>query len=562
MRLISTIIFISVFIFPSIIFAQNPIEEAQKVLSEKGEVCIAFEASREQTIAIGRIISIDHGIHAKVHAVANAKGFKKFLELKIPFEVLPAENKSNIEMAKSIAEVKEWNVYPTYSQYVQVMNDYATNYPGLCELVSIGTSINGKELLFLKITDNPDTKEAEPEVMYTSTMHGDETAGYPTMLHLIEYLLENYQTDDRVQSLVNNLEIWINPLFNPDGTYRGGDHTVSGSIRANANYVDLNRNFPSPTGLAHPDGEEYQKETVHMMDFMNAHNFILLANFHGGTEVINYPWDYFSARHVDDDWYQMVSQEWADNCQAVSTGYMTGYDDGITNGYDWYQVDGGRQDWANVIGGREITVEISDTKTISGSQLPTIWNYNKEALLAYLEHALYGINGVVTDLYSGDPVAAKIEVLGHDNQYAYVYSDENQGRYIRMIKGGSYNLKFSADNYYDKTINNVMVSDFQKTELNVELEPITTSTNREQMKHRISLAPNPSDGNMVIKGTNNENFILTIKNTEGIQVHRQVFSAQKEATQIDLSFIPNGMYICQFSTSKSISSFQKLVISH
>ena len=96
-------------------------------------------------------------------------------------------------------------------------------YPTLCHLDTIGTSINGKLVLALKISDNADLNEDEPEVFYTSTMHGDETGGFILMLRLADYLLKNYNLDTRVKNLVDNLEIWINPLANPDGTYRTGN---------------------------------------------------------------------------------------------------------------------------------------------------------------------------------------------------------------------------------------------------------------------------------------------------------------------------------------------------
>ena len=96
-------------------------------------------------------------------------------------------------------------------------------------------------------------------------MHGDELAGYPTMLRLIDYLLCNYGSDDYVDYLVENMEIWINPLANPDGTYRGGNDNVSMSTRSNGGFADLNRNFPDPQDGPHPDGKDYQEETLAFM---------------------------------------------------------------------------------------------------------------------------------------------------------------------------------------------------------------------------------------------------------------------------------------------------------
>ncbi len=171
--------------------------------------------------------------------------------------------------------------------------------------------------------------------------------------------------------MINNIDIWINPLANPDGTYAGGNNSVNGAQRYNANYVDLNRNYRDPADGPHPDGEEWQPETVAFMNFAEDRDFVMSANFHGGTEVINYPWDTWSRFAADDEWWQLVSHEYADTCQAHSpSNYMNEFDDGITNGYAWYRITGGRQDYMNYFQQcREVTMEISDVKLIPASQL-------------------------------------------------------------------------------------------------------------------------------------------------------------------------------------------------
>lgn len=60
---------------------------------------------------------------------------------------------------------------------------------------------------------------------------------------------------------------------------------------------------------------------------------------------------------------------------------------------------------------REVTIEISNTKMPSASTLPGYWNYNYEAMISYLEQAMYGIHGIVQDPY-GNPLSATITVNG------------------------------------------------------------------------------------------------------------------------------------------------------
>jgi len=392
-------------------FSQNTVEE---IFKNRTEVYFSFNISERFEInSFTKIISIDDVKGTTVFAYANEEEFRKFLELKYDYKILPHPGTLiNPKMSDDIDEITDWDSYPTYDAYVNMMNMFALTYPNLFQLVDAGTTIQGRKILFGKISDNVMVHEGEPQFMYSSSMHGDETTGYVLLLRLIDSLLTSYGNDARVTNLVNNLEIWINPLANPDGTYRSGNSTVNGATRYNANNVDLNRNFPDPADGPHPDGKAWQPETISMMNLGYANNFVISANFHGGAEVVNYPWDTWVRRHPDDNWFQYISHFYADTCQANSpSNYMIDFNDGITNGYDWYRITGGRQDFFTYFCfGREVTLEISDTKLVSPSLLPAHWNYNRKSLIKYMEHALHGIRGVVTDTV-GTPLKAKITIL-------------------------------------------------------------------------------------------------------------------------------------------------------
>lgn len=451
----------------------------EKISHNRPEVYFSFETSGKLIKSLDKTIYIDKVKNNTIFAYANKKSFENFLEFNIDYKILtpPGLTIENPEMKSSInvKEIDDWDFYPTYEAYVDMMYQFETDYPDICKVSVLGTLSSGRKILAAKITDNVTLNEYEPEFFYTATMHGDETAGYILMLRLIDYFLSNYNSDNGITSMVNNLEIWINPLANPDGTYAGGNSTVNGATRGNANGIDLNRNFPDPEDGPHPDGNEWQEETVIFMNFATFHDFNMSSNLHGGAEVCNYPWDTWAIRHADDEWWQFVCHEYADTAQEYSPpGYMSGFNDGITNGYDWYSTSGNRQDYMNYFHScREFTLEISNTKLVPSWQLPLFWNYNYRSLINYIKQVKYGVKGVITDSITQEAIKAKIYVEDHDIDSSWVFSSLPAGNYHRPINEGTYTFRFSARGYFTKTIEDVESENYQTTVLNVKLAPGT-----------------------------------------------------------------------------------------
>lgn len=514
-------------VFISVHSQTNNVQKAQNYIENRGEVCFVFTANSEQQVQeIAQFLSIGHNVNhetLEVEAFANAETFSQFLEYGLPFKVNDNEN----EFTPSVNSNEEtqvwdvdWNAYPTYTQYVDKMNYFASTYPNLCSLESIGTTNNGRELLMLKISDNVSSNEAEPEFMYTSSMHGDELAGFPLMIRLAEYLLTNYGSDAEVNDIVNNTVIYINPLANPDGTYRNaGNNTITNPIRANANGQDLNRNYADNVAGLHDSGV-YEVETLAFMKFEEAHNIVLSANFHGGTELVNYPYDNTYDQHADHDWFEYISVEYATHAQNNSpSGYMMVDEDsdiypspGVTHGAEWYRVYGGRQDYMNYYrGGREIVVELSDTKWIQGNAINNHWTYNKQALLDFIKQVNYGLQGIVSD-ESGNPVAAKISIAGHDALNSHVFSNADLGDYYRLLKGGNYNVTYEAAGYVTQTIN-VSITDNTQTIQNVTM---------------IATTPQPTSSDVTINS--NESAALSATGSGTINWYQNIHDITPIAT--------------------------------
>ncbi len=477
------ILLLASFLIVGSIFSQDLDKNntVKQIIKNKGQVEVQFfEKNPEQLKRLSSQISIDDYKNGLVTAFLSKKQVDDFLEHNYNYRIVTSRNVMDLTMATSVSEMSNWDKYPTYEVFNQMMINYATDYPNICRLDTIGFSQEGRVILVLKITDNPDISEFEPEFFYTGQMHGDELVSSILFLRLIDYLLTGYGNNAEITNLVDNIEIWINPLSNPDGCYHGGNHTVSGATRYVANGIDLNRNYPSPHPSygEHPDGEEYAQETIDMMNFCQSHDFVMSANAHSGAEVVNYPWDAWNSNEkstADNAWWQMVSKEYADTCQTNSpSNYLTDVSNtGYTNGGDWYYAFGSRQDWMNYFNNcREMTLEWSSDKFLDAEHLPDHWNYNRDAIINYLKQVQYGINGLVTDACIGQPIRAKIEIQSHDIDNSHVYSSSDVGNFHRPIMAGTYNIVVSAEGYDNQVFNNISVSNYATTALNATLNPL------------------------------------------------------------------------------------------
>ncbi|HOV11804.1 MAG TPA: M14 family zinc carboxypeptidase [Bacteroidales bacterium] len=474
------------------------LQQASQILQSRGEIVIKFNVATKAQINddLTNIMSIDNvkelptGQGYEVRAYANQQEFNSFLSHNIPYEIIPRSVPKAITMATTVAQMANWDRYPIYSVYEQMMATFASNYPNLCDIDTIlsPTPSGNYRILVARISDNVNTPENEPQLLFSSSMHGDETTGYYLMLRMINYLLTNYGSITQVTNLVNGAEIWICPLANPDGTYYNSSpvgSTIANSRRYNYNNKDLNRNYIDPRiGDPSNSGDSYnypiQPETYAFMDFADLHHFNFGANFHGGAEVMNYPWDTWTTSgnsNADRLWWEDICTDYVTTARQVSSSYMSDAEvaaDGVTEGGDWYVITGGRQDYMNFYKHcREVTIELDDTKTTATENLQGMWNINYNSLLNLMQESLYGVRGIITDSCSGQPIRAKVWVNSYDqvNDSSQVYSALPVGNYHKYMIAGTYSITYSAPGYTSKTVNNVVLANGSATVVNVTLAP-------------------------------------------------------------------------------------------
>jgi hypothetical protein len=314
-------------------------------------------------------IEIDH-VTSQGFELYGPKGIAKYLE-----------SKNIVYLDMKQMNLKNLDQYPTSEQIAAKLKTAAAKYPGIMQLINIGKSVKGKDLLVMKISDNVELDEIEPEFKYISSMHGDEITGRELTVEFIDEIGRKYGKDKVITDIVNNTEVFIMPSMNPDGSDL--------KQRANANYVDLNRNFPDIIRDRKSKLMGKEIEIQHVMKFQASRQFALSANFHGGTIVANYPWDSKYDLHPMDSFVKELSQGYSElNPEMRGSSEFPG---GITNGAAWYIVRGGMQDWSYVWhNDLQITIELSHDKWPKYSDIPGFYKDNRDSMIYFMTQVHLG----------------------------------------------------------------------------------------------------------------------------------------------------------------------------
>jgi hypothetical protein len=271
--------------------------------------------------------------------------------------------------------------YPTPEAIIKKMQSLQKQFPKIISLIQIGTSVEGRPLMFAKLTapakSGIKAPSARPEFKYVANMHGDEIVGRELMVKLIEDLAMNYGKENRITQLLDTVQIYIMPSMNPDGAIK--------RQRGNANNVDLNRSFPDFTTSDNQNTQANREPEIQaMMKFQSQHKFVFSANFHGGAEVVNYPYDTKGDVFPLDNLVKNISLNYSRKIPYFWNS--TEFEHGITNGYDWYEVDGGMQDWSyHWHGDLQLTIELTQKKWPAFSTVDRYYQDNRDSLIGYIE---------------------------------------------------------------------------------------------------------------------------------------------------------------------------------
>ena len=252
---------------------------------------------------------------------------------------------------------KNLGLYHTYDEIRAELGQLAADYPSLTRLDTLGYSIEGRYIIAIKISDNPELDEDEPEVLIVGCHHARELMSVEVPIHTARYLLENYGIEPGVTELVDERETWIAPMINPDGhVYVQENHRDPWYMWWRKNRrdngdgtfgVDLNRNYGYMWGydnvgssgttsndLYRGTAPFSEPETQAVRDFCAGRNIVLVASYHSYGELILFPWGYTYDLCDDNDLFT-----------ALADSMNSGVDYLSVNGSVLYLSNGGSDDW-------------------------------------------------------------------------------------------------------------------------------------------------------------------------------------------------------------------------
>jgi hypothetical protein len=333
--------------------------------------------------------------------------------------------------------------YRTYAQVCSTMVALAGDHPLMCRLETLGFSVQNRAILMMRVTDNPQVEEAEPEFRIVGPHHGDEKIATEITLSFLQYVLASYDTSTSIHNMVDSTEIWVIPIFNVDG------HVANN--RGNANGVDLNRDYGYRwSGLTgYSPGPFSQPETRLTRQHSIDNNIAIEFAYHSAAAYVNYLWDNHPADPPDSGFIETLARQYADSTYGSNATRL----DPI-NGYDWYEVDGSCQDASfGLFGSLAYTIETEQYS--QQARIDSICVANRRALLGMIRACLLGVTGVVRDSLTGSPLFARVSV---DSPRRWdCYTDPGLGDFHKPLPAGTYTLTAHAQGYLAKTVTGVVV---------------------------------------------------------------------------------------------------------
>jgi hypothetical protein len=271
---------------------------------------------------------------------------QRFSGLEVQFVLSPSEKVKLANQGISVTLVRDraghtaqqratlqaaggFNVWRSYDEAGGIRDELysiAASHPDIVKLEVIGHTLQGREIIALKVTKNAKTVAdgARPDVLYMGTIHAREWIATEVVRRELHYFVDNYGSKASVTNLVNTRELWFMPVANPDGyqytfdgerlwrkNMRDNDHDAQ---ITNADGVDLNRNYDIKWGFddegssSQISSETYrgtapasEPETQAHQALINRLDFKFLITYHSFGPLLLYPFGWQIQTPTADD---------------------------------------------------------------------------------------------------------------------------------------------------------------------------------------------------------------------------------------------------------------------
>ncbi len=337
------------------------------------KVKINYNSSSDLITLSNMGVCIDHGIHKKNHFFISdfsQKDLEKIKSMGFNFEILIEDvtkfyqernkvkgnlklndfcNSENSEyVTPENYEVKDGDDFGGFYTYEEMLNELDQMYDLYPNIISersdvkdpnnssnphIHQTYEGRFLQWVKISDNPNTTEFEPQILYTALHHAREPASMQQLIYFMWYLLENYESNEVVKKIIDESELFFIPCVNPDGYIYNQEIEPNGGgmwrkNRRDGHGVDNNRNYSfiddegnevwNTSGTSNnPNNDTYagdspfsESENRAIRYFVESNNFKIALNNHTYGNLLLYPYGYdYNQPTEDDDIFEFISSE-------------------------------------------------------------------------------------------------------------------------------------------------------------------------------------------------------------------------------------------------------------
>lgn len=375
--------------------------ERMKTEDEEHSLVKVFLTDKEQLLRIVAMgIDLVEFKPGYLKVFASREQISKLEEMGLRIEKLDLSD----VMDQSVFEVGDAGLYHTYDEMIVELQQIESEHSNIAKVYDIGDSIEGREILAIKISDNPTIEEAnEPDVLYMGAHHAREWISVEIPMYLANYLVDNYGYDPNITAFVDEREIWIVPMVNPDGIeysqnvfqmWRKNkrDNNNNGKFERSFDGVDNNRNYGYMWGYddkgssPYPGSETYrgayafsEPENQAIRDLALQHAFVFSISYHSYGQLILYPWGYVDEDTPDHKLYTDIAAKMAE---------FNGYVYGNAKDEIIYNTNGDADDWFyGEMGTLAYTFELGTMFIPPESQIEEIWLRNKRASLLPLQIA-------------------------------------------------------------------------------------------------------------------------------------------------------------------------------